>query len=702
MAALDFLVELGTAELPPNSLEALSKAFSKGIYDGIKSALGRDAEELLSKTTIESFASPRRLALRINNLITQIPGSVSIVQGPPLKICYDEAGKPTNALLGFAKKNNASIDDLSEFKGKVTYSKELAAQPIIELLPSIVENSLTKLPIAKRMRWGANKIEFVRPVQWLVMLLGEQVVDCSMLGVTASNQSRGHRFHYKNNDSSLADSNSLVINNAAEYETKLEQAYVIADFLKRKEKITQQVTAAAAKINCVVHIDEDLLNEVTGLNEWPVALTGQFDEEFLSVPQEALILSMKEHQKYFYTTDADGKLMPNFITICNIESKHPNTVISGNEKVIRPRLADAKFFFENDKKSTLESRCEKLKSIVFQQQLGTVWEKSERVSQLAAHISQLISGDPCKAQRAAKLAKTDLVTDMVFEFTDLQGLMGYHYALNDNEDAEVAQAIFEQYLPKFAGDEIPASKTGLALALADRLDTLTGMFGIGQPPTGSKDPFALRRATVGVLRIIIEKALPLDLKELVAMAVEQQAAIKDENKAKIAEQVVGFMLERLRAYYEDRKVRVDTYLAVAALKPTKPLDFDQRINAVEHFRTLSASQALAAANKRVSNILDKQQSAKQLTVNTDLLTETAEIALHQSLVALAAQLEPMFANSDYQGALTLLSDLQQDIDSFFDNVMVMAEDEAVQQNRIALLSELRHLFLHIADISLLN
>ncbi|MFT5707502.1 MAG: glycyl-tRNA synthetase beta chain [Oceanospirillaceae bacterium] len=697
MAALDFLVELGTAELPPNSLEALSKAFSKGIYDGIKNALGRDAEELLSNTSIEIFASPRRLAIRINSLITEIPGSVSVVQGPPIKICYDDAGEPTNALLGFAKKNNASVDELSELKGKVTYSKELAAQPIIELLPSIVESSLAKLPIAKRMRWGANKIEFVRPVQWLVMLFGEQIIDCSILGVTASNKSRGHRFHHKNDDN-----NSLIINKPAEYEAKLEQAYVLADFSKRKERIKQQVTAAAQKIHCIVHIDEDLLNEVTGLNEWPVALTGQFDKEFLSVPQEALILSMKEHQKYFYTTDADGKLMPNFITICNIESKNPNTVISGNEKVIRPRLADAKFFFENDKKSTLESRCEKLKSIVFQQQLGTVWEKSERVSQLAAHISQLIAGDPSKAKRAAKLAKTDLVTDMVFEFTDLQGLMGYHYALNDNEDTEVAQAIFEQYLPKFAGDEIPTSKTGLALALADRLDTLTGMFGIGQPPTGSKDPFALRRATLGVLRIIIEKALPLDLNDLVAMAIEQQTAIKDENKAKIAEQVVNFMLERLRAYYEDRKIRVDTYLAVAALKPTKPLDFDQRINAVEHFRTLSDSQSLAAANKRVSNILDKQQSAKQLAVNTDLLTEAAEITLHQSLVTLAAQLEPMFANSDYQGALTLLADLQQDIDSFFDNVMVMAEDEAIQQNRIALLSELRQLFLHIADISLLN
>ena len=693
MAAVDFLVELGTAELPPMSLQKLSKAFSRGIIDGLKAELGKDAQTLLADCKVENFATPRRLAVKISGLIDEIPASVNTVQGPPLKICYDAEGNPSRALMGFAKKNNAELDQLSELNGKISYSQQIAAKPLAALMPAIVEQSLHKLPIAKRMRWGASKLEFVRPVQWLVMLFDGTVIECEILGAQAGNETRGHRFHHRQ---------PITINNPAEYEDKLLQAYVIADFEKRRDKIVQQVKEQAGLINCIPHIEADLLDEVTGLNEWPVALSGAFDREFLSVPQEALILSMKEHQKYFYTTDEAGKLMPNFITISNIESKDPAKVIAGNEKVIRPRLADAKFFFENDKKISLYSRCDKLKKIVFQQQLGTVYEKSERIAALASHITALIGGDPEKAERAAILAKTDLVTDMVFEFTDLQGLMGYHYALNDGEDAEVAQAIYEQYLPKFAGDQLPATKTGIALALADKLDTLTGMFGIGQPPTGSKDPFALRRATVGVMRIIIEQKLNLNLQQLVELAVAQHVAITEKDKQKIAEQVVIFMLERLRAYYEDRAIRIDTYLAVAALAPSKPLDFDQRVNAVEHFRTLAAAQSLTAANKRVSNILDKQQLKSQLTIDGSLLTEAAEIALDSCLNELTAKLAPMFENSDYRGALTLLASLQQPIDHFFDNVMVMAEDQAIQQNRLALLQKLRQLFLQIADISLLN
>jgi glycyl-tRNA synthetase beta chain len=693
MAALDFLVELGTAELPPKSLSALSSAFTKGVTDGIKAEFDKDSQQLLNDIRVDSFAAPRRLAIRINSLATQVPGSVNLVQGPPMKICYDNDGQPTKALIGFAKKNNASLEDLSEHQGKVSYSQTLPAKDLIDLLPAIVDQALAKLPIAKRMRWGANKIEFVRPVQWLVMLFGEQVIDCTILGASAGNQSRGHRFHHPDN---------VTITTPAAYESTLEQAYVIADFDKRKAKIALQVKEQALLINGTPHIDDDLLDEVTGLNEWPVALTGAFDEEFLSVPQEALILSMKEHQKYFYTTDSAGKLMPNFITVSNIESKNKAKVISGNEKVIRPRLADAVFFFENDKKTSLESRTEKLKSIVFQQELGTVYEKSVRVSQLAGHISELIAGSAAFAKRAALLCKADLITDMVFEFTDLQGLMGYHYALNDGEELEVAQAINEQYLPKFAGDELPTTKTGIAIALADRLDTLTGMFGIGQPPTGSKDPFALRRATLGVLRIIIEKALDIDLKDLVTLAVTQHNAIAQEDSETITNQVVDFMLERLRAYYDDRGIRVDTYLSVAALKPTNPLDFDKRINAVEHFRTLPAAASLAAANKRVSNIIDKQQGPTKASVDVQLLTETAEIDLHNALIKLTTQLQPLFANSDYQGALTELAGIQIEIDLFFENVMVMVDDQAVQQNRIKLLSDLRALFLHIADISLIN
>lgn len=693
MAVLDFLVELGTAELPPKSLSSLSKAFTEGFVRGLKAELGKDADKLLADTKIESFATPRRIAIRMTRLLTQIPGSKTVIQGPPIAICYDGEGAPTNALKGFAKKNSAQLSELCTVNGKVSYTKEVAPKALDALLPNLVEQSLSKLPIAKKMRWGASKLEFVRPVQWLVMLFGKQLINCEILGVTSGSKSRGHRFHH---------SADIEIQSPCQYEEKLHAAFVIASFNKRKQIIREQVEAQAKLINGVPHIEEDLLEEVTGLNEWPVALTGSFEEEYLSVPQEALILSMKEHQKYFYTTDELGKLMPNFITVSNIESKDPDKVINGNEKVIRPRLADAKFFFESDKKISLQARCEKLKQIVFQQQLGSVYEKSERNSKLAAHISRLIGADEGKAKRAALLAKADLITDMVFEFTDLQGLMGYHYALNDGEDMEVAHAINEQYLPKFAGDSLPETQTGITLALADRLDTLTGMFGIGQPPTGSKDPFALRRATLGVLRIIIEKQLDVDLQELVCLAVDQHLVIEVGNRAKVTAQVVDFMLDRLRAYYDDRQIRVDTYLAVAALKPTKPLDFDLRVNAVEHFRGLEAAQSLAAANKRLSNILAKQQVCASATIDTRLLLEPAERELHQKLVILSTQLTPLFDAADYRAALTLLSTLQESIDAFFDSVMVMVEDQAVQQNRVLILRDLRLLFLRIADISLLN
>ena len=693
MSHKDFLVELGTAELPPTALKKLSDAFTKEVVNAIKAELGKDATTLFAHTKVESFASPRRLAIRLTNLITEIPGSTNVVQGPPVRICYDDAGKPTNALLGFAKKNSTQVENLEEVNGKIAFTQTLPAKPLVDLLPGIVDQALTKLPIAKRMRWGASKTEFVRPVQWLLMLLGQEIIDCEILGVKASNTTRGHRFHCNQ---------ELTIANPSDYETTLKEAYVLADYTQRKAIIEQQVTAEAEKIGGVAQIDNDLLDEVAGLNEWPIALLGSFDEEFLAVPQEALILSMKEHQKYFYVTDSKGVLMPNFITVSNIESKNPAVVIAGNEKVIRPRLADAMFFLDTDKKTPLAQRCEKLKSIVFQKDLGTVYQKSERIAKLSSHIAALINGDQQKAERASLLAKADLVTDMVFEFTDLQGLMGYHYALHDGEDPEVAQALNEQYLPKFAGDELPQTKTGIAVALADRLDTLSGMFGIGQPPTGSKDPFALRRATLGVLRIIIEHKLDLDLNELIALAVAQHAVITDEASTKVNSDILAFMLERLRAYYEDRNISIDTYLAVAALSPTKPLDFDNRVNAVEHFRSLPQAQALAAANKRVSNILSKETLTGDSAIDTSLLSEDAEKTLAAALATLNEQLTPVFAAGNYQQALTQLANLQVEIDTFFDNVMVMADDQAVKTNRLNLLQHLRSLFLQVADISVLN
>jgi glycyl-tRNA synthetase beta chain len=431
-----------------------------------------------------------------------------------------------------------------------------------------------------------------------------------------------------------------------------------------------------------------------------VALTGRFEERFLDVPAEALILSMKENQKYFHALDADGKLMPYFITVANIESKDPQQVIEGNEKVIRPRLADAAFFFETDKKQPLDARIEKLKSIVFQQQLGTVFDKTQRIEGLAASIAELINGDANYARRAAALSKCDLMTDMVFEFTELQGLMGYHYALHDGEPEEVAQAMNEQYLPRFAGDDLPATRTGIALAIADRLDTLTGLFGINQPPTGSKDPFALRRAALGVLRIIVEHKLDLDLHQLLTLAAEQHGNLPGSEG--LADRVLDFMLDRFRAWYDDRGISAETFLAVHALRPTSPLDFDRRIDAVSHFRNLAEAEALAAANKRVSNILSKQGGEIASEIDTALLQEDAEKALAAALTSAEHDLQPVFEQGDYRTALERLAALREVIDTFFDNVMVMAEDEAVRANRLALLKRLRRLFLGVADISLLG
>ena len=691
MANQDFLFELGIEELPSNSLQSLSQALAKDILAGLKELLGSAAQELLKDIQVERFAAPRRLAVRIKGLVEEVPSSETVVTGPPLTICYDADGNPTKALLGFAKKNGTSVEQLGELNGKVSFTQQQAAQPVAEQLPAIVEAALNKLPIAKRMRWGASRREFVRPVHWLVMLFGDKVINCEMLGLTAGKQTLGHRFHHNQ---------WLEINSPADYEQQLRQAYVVADFNERRDSIEQQVLAEAAKIGGQPQIDADLLDEVTGLNEWPVALTGRFEERFLEVPQEALILSMKENQKYFYVTDEAGKLMPYFITIANIESKDPAVVIDGNEKVIRPRLADAAFFFETDKKTPLIERSEKLKSIVFQQQLGTVHQKGERIASLAASIAEQIGGDTTKAQRAGQLAKADLLTDMVFEFTELQGLMGYHYAQHDGEDDEVALAIYEQYLPKYAGDQLPSCKTGIALAIADRLDTLTGLFGINQPPTGSKDPFALRRASLGVLRIIIEHQLELDLQTLITKAVSLHNDLPAAATA--AEQVLGFMLERLRALYEDQGIAVDTYLAVAALKPSKPLEFDQRVKAVEHLRQLPEAQALAAANKRVANILSKQAEDIAQTLDNSLLQEAAEKELAAALSQAQSTLEPLFQVGDYQQALNHLAGLQPVIDNFFDQVMVMADDSSVRANRLALLQQLRNLFIEVADISLLN
>ncbi|MES2673217.1 MAG: glycine--tRNA ligase subunit beta [Pseudomonadota bacterium] len=689
----DFLIELGTEELPPKALKTLIAA----LQDNIAASL--TAEEL-SFTSIKSFAAPRRMAVVVENLASETPSKELVVWGPPAAIAFDKDGNPTKAAIAFAEKNGIAASELkAESDGKV---EKLVARIATQgkkttvLLEAIVENAFAKLPIAKRMRWGAKRNEFVRPAHWLIMLYGDDIVPATVLGLQAGRSTRGHRFHYNN---------SIELASASGYLSALKNTgYVLADMTERKNLIQQQVEAEAKKIGGKAVIDADLLDEVTALVEWPVALTGKFEQRFLQVPAEALIASMKEHQKYFHVVDAAGKLMPNFITVANIASKDPAQIIDGNERVIRPRLSDAAFFFETDKKTSLEALRERLKNIVFQAQLGTVYEKTERVAKLAKHIAQALTKQKLNANetlaaRAGLLCKSDLVTNMVGEFDNMQGIAGYYYALNDGENVDVAAAMNEQYMPRFAGDQLPATMTGAIIALADRLDTISGIFGIGQQPTGSKDPFALRRASIAVLRILVEKKLPLDLRELLTVAKSQHnnLTVGDE----LVEQILGYMLDRFRAWYEDANIPAEVFQSVTAKQLSQPLDIDQRVHAVYAFSQLPQAQALAAANKRVSNILSKQTGVVSTRVNMALLQEDAEKNLAQAVTAKAALVAPLFAGREYTKALASLADLQQAVDVFFDNVMVMCEDQALQQNRLALLQQLRGLFLEVADISYL-
>ncbi|MFE8070421.1 glycine--tRNA ligase subunit beta [Marinobacteraceae bacterium S3BR75-40.1] len=690
MAAQDFLVEIGTEELPPKALSTLSQAFEDGIRQGLENA-GIEFQGL------ERFAAPRRLAVRITQLAGAQPDKPIERKGPAIKAAFDEAGNPTRALEGFARSLDVTpdqLDTLETDKGAwVVYRSVEKGQNTVDLMPEIVRQSLARLPIPKRMRWGANKVEFVRPVHWVVVLYGGNVVECEILGQPAGRETRGHRFHCPEN---------LIIPTPSDYELVLkEQGYVVADFAQRRDMIREGVAALAQnKVDGQAVIDDDLLDEVTALNEWPVPLLGRFDERFLEVPPEALISSMKEHQKYFHVLGNDGRMLPYFITVANLQSRDPEAVITGNEKVIRPRLSDAAFFYETDRKKPLAARVDALKPIVFQKQLGSIYDKSQRVAALAARIAEAMGANSDWARRAAELSKTDLVTEMVLEFPELQGIMGRYYAIHDGEPEEVAQALNEQYQPRFAGDELPQTATGSALALADRLDSLVGLFGINQPPSGTRDPFALRRAALGVLRIIVERQLDLDLVDCCRWAAEQHSTLSAEDPVN---SVVDYALERFRAGYEEQGIPAEVFLAVHARRPTRPLDFHRRIEAVEAFRQLPAAEALAAANKRVSNILTKQGGEGiPEQVDADRLVEQAEKALYEAVEYQHGKVGPLFVEGRYEEALRSLADLRETVDRFFDDVMVMAEDEAVRQNRLALLNQLRNLFLQVADISLLQ
>jgi glycyl-tRNA synthetase beta chain len=683
-----FLVEIGTEELPPKALKALNDSFRDGIEAGLRAAnigFGR----------LHPFAAPRRLAVLVEALEARQPDQQIEKLGPNVANAFGADGKPTKAAEGFAKSCGVDFDQLGRVdtdKGeRLVYRATQAGKASTELLPQIVTEALNQLPIPKRMRWGARRAEFVRPVHWIVMLYGNDVIDCDILDVKAGRDTRGHRFHANR---------SFALKCAADYQLTLEnEAFVIADFSERRGRIRAQVETLGQQLGGVAVIDEDLLDEVTGLVEWPVALAGSFEERFLKVPQEALISSMKEHQKYFHVVDANGKLLPHFITIANIQSSDPQQVIAGNERVIRPRLSDAAFFFETDLKTPLSARREQLKTVVFQEKLGTVYDKTARIAQLARWIAQRIGGNAEWAAQAGELCKADLVSAMVGEFDNMQGIAGCYYARQEGVPDEVAEALREHYQPRFAGDELPRTTTGVAVALADRLDTLVGIFGIGQPPTGSKDPFALRRAALGVLRLIVEKGFDLDLREALAQA--QSLHLSLAGMPKLVDEVLNYMVERFRAWFEEEQIPVEVFLAVAAKNLSNPLDINQRVHAVHAFSKLPEAQALAAANKRVSNLLAKRSDAALPPLDLTLLKEPAEMALGMQICELAQKTKPLLAQRRYREGLELLAGLRAAVDKFFDDVMVMVDDAAVRNNRLALLSMLRELFLEVADISLL-
>ncbi|CAI1946048.1 glycine--tRNA ligase subunit beta [Serratia marcescens] len=689
MTQQTFLVEIGTEELPPKALRSLAESFAANFTAELDNA-GLEHGE------VSWFAAPRRLALKVANLSAAQADREIEKRGPAIAQAFDAEGKPSKAAEGWARGCGIAVDQAERLvtdKGEwLMYRAHVKGQSAQQLLAGMVSTALAKLPIPKLMRWGDSDVQFVRPVHTVTMLLGADLIPGTVLGIESARTVRGHRF--------MGEA-EFTLDNADQYpQILLERGKVVADYEARKALIKRDAELAAQKIGGKADLSDSLLEEVASLVEWPVVLTAKFEEKFLAVPAEALVYTMKGDQKYFPVYDAAGKLLPNFIFVANIESKDPQQIISGNEKVVRPRLADAEFFFNTDRKKRLEDNLPRLETVLFQQQLGTLRDKTDRIQALAGWVAGQIGADVNHATRAGLLSKCDLMTNMVFEFTDTQGVMGMHYARHDGEAEDVAVALNEQYQPRYAGDALPQSLVACSLAIADKMDTLAGIFGIGQHPKGDKDPFALRRAALGVLRIIVEKNLPLDLQTLTEEAVRLYGS--KLTNAKVVDEVVEFMLGRFRAWYQEEGHAVDTIQAVLARRPTKPADFDARVKAVSHFRTLDEAAALAAANKRVSNILAKSTETLNDSVRASVLKDAAEIQLATHLVVLRDKLQPYFAAGNYQEALVELAALREPVDAFFDNVMVMADDAEVRVNRLTLLSKLRELFLQVADISVLQ
>ncbi|TCT14141.1 glycyl-tRNA synthetase beta chain [Bibersteinia trehalosi] len=688
MTTQNFLAEIGTEELPPKALKKLATAFAENVENELNQAG-------LSFDKVEWFAAPRRLAVKVLSLAESQPSKEVEKRGPAVSAAFDAEGKPTKAAEGWARGCGITVEQAERIatdKGEwLVHRAVIEGQPTKNLLVDIIAKSLANLPIPKTMRWGDKSEQFVRPVHTVTLLFGAELIEGEILGVKSGRTIRGHRF---------LGEREFTIENADQYPQLLkDRGSVVADFNERKALILAKSQEKATALGGVADIEEDLLDEVTSLVEYPNVLTAKFEERFLAVPAEALVYTMKGDQKYFPIYSKDGKLLPHFIFVSNINPEDSSKIIEGNEKVVRPRLTDAEFFFKTDLKQKLEDQLPRLETVLFQQQLGTLRDKTARIEALAGEIAKQIGADETKAKRAGLLSKCDLMTNMVFEFTDTQGVMGMHYARHDGEDEEVAVALNEQYMPRFAGDNLPNSLVACSVALADKFDTLTGIFGIGQAPKGSADPFALRRAALGSLRIIVEKNLPLDLAEIVA---KSTALFGDKLTNKnVVEDVVDFMLGRFRAWYESEGIAVDVIQAVLARRPTKPADFDARVRAVSHFRELDSAEALAAANKRVSNILAKADIAIG-EIDLTACVEPAEKALAETVIALKAEVQPLIAQGDYTAVLDKLANLRQPVDAFFDGVMVNAEDQKLRQNRLAILSTLQGLFLQVADISLLQ
>ena len=687
----DLLVELGTEEMPPKALRQLRDAFAEGVIAGLES-------ESLQHGTVSAFASPRRLAVLITDLQTVQEDKQVTQKGPPVRIAFDENGAATKAAIAFAGKCGVAVDDLDREKtvqGEwLSYTTTVAGQAAQALVPGIVQQSLDRLPVPRRMRWGSSNAEFVRPVHWLVMLLDKRVVECELFGVRAGNETRGHRFHAPG---------PLKIAAAERYADTLEsKGRVIADFDRRRATIEAGVREAATGLGGTPVATGSLYDEVSALTEWPVPLTGTFDVEFLKLPREVIVATLTSHQRYFPVENNAGELLPAFITIANIESQDPERVRDGNERVIRPRLADAAFFWQNDQQTPLGERVDALARVVYQRGLGTLRDKTARVATLAARLADLTGAATDAVTRAAELAKCDLLTGMVGEFPELQGIMGGYYAAAGGEDALVAEAIAEQYKPAFAGDSLPASREGQVLAIADKLDTLAGVFALGKKPSGNRDPFGLRRAALGTIRMLVEKNIDLDIEETIATAVGLQP-VEGLDKTAVTATLHEYFIDRLRGYVldADPQLSSEMFAAVRAQAPKTLPDFAARLHAVQAFMQLEAATSLAAANKRTANIL-RQADGSQRTTDETLLTESAELALHGALQQARAAVEPLLDSRDYTAALQALAALREPVDTFFDDVMVMADDAALRDNRLALLAELRALFLGVADISRLT